>query len=238
MNVTAVRMPEITQCVDAGAMYARHHHAKPYAALVLRGGYEEAGSYGRWYAVAGDVLVHEAFEAHRDRFGRRTSAILNFPLAMADDVGVHFGRCLDVDEIVRSAHCDPREAARQLIASLELASPRCMDWPDMLAAALARKPALSLSRWAAQQGLRTETVSRGFHRAYGVTPARFRREARARLALRMLRQSHAALCEVAIEAGFADQAHMTRDVVSLTGLSPGEWRSGQIRSRPVRQSSK
>ncbi|MDC0716159.1 helix-turn-helix domain-containing protein [Nannocystis bainbridge] len=32
------------------------------------------------------------------------------------------------------------------------------------------------------------------------------------------------LATIAATAGFADQAHMTRDIRALTGRTPGEWR--------------
>ena len=45
----------------------RHVHKRAYAALVLSGGYEEAGDSGRHRVQAGNVVLHEAFEAHLDR---------------------------------------------------------------------------------------------------------------------------------------------------------------------------
>ena len=42
------------------------------------------------------------------------------------------------------------------------------------------------------------------------------------------------LVTIALAAGFADQAHMTRSVAGITGLPPARWRrEGQIRSRRV-----
>jgi AraC-like DNA-binding protein len=37
---------------------------------------------------------------------------------------------------------------------------------------------------------------------------------------------------IAAEAGFADQAHMNRAVLRLTGRTPGQWRRWGAASRP------
>ena len=48
---------------------SRHRHEASYAALVISGGYEEAGDRGRQRARAGDVVIHGAFEAHLFQHG-------------------------------------------------------------------------------------------------------------------------------------------------------------------------
>lgn len=58
----------------------RHRHDSAYAAVILCGGYEECGSYGRYRAKAGHVLLHRSFDAHLDRFERRGARVLNLPL--------------------------------------------------------------------------------------------------------------------------------------------------------------
>jgi AraC-like DNA-binding protein len=78
-------------------------------------------------------------------------------------------------------------------------------------------------------GLSAEHVSRGFTRVFGVTPQRYRLEARARAALADL-PAAVSLAAVAVQHGFADQAHMTRSVRDVTGLPPGAWR----RSNPFK----
>jgi len=72
-------------------------------------------------------------------------------------------------------------------------------------------------------GLAAESVSRGFRRAYGVTPRRYRLEARARRALGMIGDCRMSLAAIAQECGFADQPHLTRTLSSITGRTPGQW---------------
>src|SRR5215210_4830288 len=58
----------------------RHRHRSGYVTLVLSGTYVEAGDSGRFRAGAGNILVHRAFDAHLDLFGRGSAHVLNLPL--------------------------------------------------------------------------------------------------------------------------------------------------------------
>ena len=99
------------------------------------------------------------------------------------------------------------------------------DWPDELAAALMRNPSLKLSRWGEANGIAPWTLSRDFGLVFGVSPETFRARARARHALKRIRDTHAPLASIAVQLGFADQSHMTRSVKQLTGITPQAWRS-------------
>jgi AraC-like DNA-binding protein len=102
--------------------------------------------------------------------------------------------------------------------------PALVDWCDALAAELIANPSLRLSCWAEQKGLAPWTVSRGFARAYGISPEAFRARARARWAWQAICGGAMPLAGIAAELGFADQAHMTRSVRELTGRPPRAWR--------------
>ena len=67
------------QTIRASAL-GRHVHERAYAALVLSGGYEEAGDHGRFRVKASDVIFHEQFEAHLDRFCETGVVVLNLRL--------------------------------------------------------------------------------------------------------------------------------------------------------------
>lgn len=209
---------------ERGARHVRrHHHLTPYAALVLRGGYVEAGDRGRFRAVAGDVLLHDAFESHQDLFAANGADILN--LALSDVPAADIGRVADPDLIARTASRDPAAAAALLIDQLAPVAMGMADWPDLLAADIRTDRAACLSTWADAFGLAPSSVSRGFRLAYGVSPQRFRAEHRASRAARALQRSPAGLAAVAVGCGFADQPHMTRTVSRLFGCSPARLRS-------------
>jgi AraC-like DNA-binding protein len=98
------------------------------------------------------------------------------------------------------------------------------DWPDELAIDIRRHPALCLTEWAQNRGMAPASISRGFRRVYEVSPTAFRAQLRARRAWRSLVNGDLPLAVVALDNGFADQAHMTRAVTIVTGRSPSQWR--------------
>lgn len=73
------------------------------------------------------------------------------------------------------------------------------------------------------------TVERHFARAVGIAPRRVRQIERAREAVARL-QDGRPIADVAYRLGYADQAHLTRDVKRLTGYTPGRTRD---RGEPV-----
>ena len=215
------------QRLAANARMARHRHAAPYAALVLAGDYEEAGDAGRRRVSVGDVVLHAAFEAHLDRTGRRGATVLNLPLDITT-LPCRFGRLEDVDAVARAAERDVTTAAGLLLALTRVAAVGPGDWPDRLARTLIHTPDFRLDDWASRHGLTAEAVSRGFRRVFGVSPSRYRLEARARRAWRELGTPGETLAGIAAAAGFADQSHMTRAVTALTGRPPGAWRTAAL----------
>jgi len=205
----------------------RHRHPLAYAAVVLDGSFEEAGDGGRRRVEESDVLIHGAFEAHLDRFGRRGAMVLNLPWNGPANGPVHW-RFHRVEELVGLAQRDLDAAARWLAAEARPAvvSPRT-DWPDLLATDLVLDFGERIGDWAIRHGLSPSTVSRGFAQVFGVPPLRFRAEARARAAWQRVvaGERDSPLAAIAVELGFADQSHLTRAVRRLTGLPPGRWRS-------------
>lgn len=207
----------------AGSHMPRHRHLDAYAAIVLAGGYVEAGDRGRWRVEAGDIVIHEAMEAHQDHVGAGGCALVNLTIADVPPAPGVF-RSADVDEIARLARRDPRAAAASLFSRPLMPVAPLRDWPDLLADELAGLDPPAIGAWAEKAGLAAESVSRGFALAYGVAPSRYRLELRARRAWCMIRGGGQSLASVAQECGFADQAHLTRTLSRLTGRSPGRWR--------------
>ncbi|MEW9551082.1 AraC family transcriptional regulator [Nonomuraea sp. NPDC050783] len=71
-------------------------------------------------------------------------------------------------------------------------------------------------------GLDRWTLARQFRAAFGTSPTRFRTMRQLDLVRRALRRG-TPLREAALEAGFADQSHMTRMFKRAYGLTPGQW---------------
>lgn len=198
----------------------RHRHDHPYAALILSGSYQECGSLGRYRVRAGHVLLHRSFDAHLDHFGAAGARILNLPLDA--EPSCTLGSVGDPDAIMRLAEQDIPGATLAVSEQLRPLRPQIGDWPDLLAQDLLHDPQLRLTDWACAHGLAPETLSRGFGKAFGLSPARYRLEARTHRALDLIGNGMP-LAAVAFSAGFADQAHMTRAITALTGRSPARW---------------
>lgn len=213
--------PRRETCTGSGV--PRHVHDRAYAAVVLAGSYEEWGSRGRFRAAVGDVLFHRAFDAHLDRFSPKGAVLLNLEVP-SDATEFESGHILDVDRLARAAEKNGEDAVQMLLHDVVPQGPCIDDWQDILATRILANAVGPLGQWALEQDLAPETLSRGFYRRYGLTPAAFRLETRARDAYFHVVQGELSLADIAVKCGFADQAHMTRAVHALTGASPGRLR--------------
>ena len=204
--------------------YGRHSHEQAYAAIVFSGGYEEAGDHGRFWAATGDVILHDRFEAHINRFSGSGAVVLNLPLS--DRYSFLPGRAsmADPDFLIRIAEKNKAQAAELLLSTLTVSQTGFADWPDELAAALMENASLSLSLWGESRGLTPWAVSRGFMQVFGVSPSTFRARTRARNAWKAIKSGKEPLAHIAVDLGFSDQPHMTRSVKQLTGIGPRAWR--------------
>jgi AraC-like DNA-binding protein len=102
--------------------------------------------------------------------------------------------------------------------------------PDRLTAAAARilwrRPGARVASLGRELGLGERQLRRRFEQAVGYGPKTFARVARFRRMLGLLRAPHGdGLAAVAVAAGYADQAHMTRESVRLGGATPGRMRA-------------
>jgi AraC-like DNA-binding protein len=89
---------------------------------------------------------------------------------------------------------------------------------------LARAPATPMPGLAAAVGLGERHLRRRFAAAVGYGPKTFARVARFRAALALVRMGEP-LAAAALAAGYADQAHMTRELVALAGRTPSALRA-------------
>lgn len=203
-----------------GEKLDRHRHDGGFAALVLSGSYVEAGDRGRMRVAAGNVILHGLYEAHLNDVAHCGAEVLVLP--WTGGIASPLGAVGDADAIARLADRDIRQASELLKAQLTPLPVAAIDWPDQLANDMRHDPNLSLEEWADQAGLRPETISRGFRRAFGVTAVEFRMRSRVLKAVADI-AGGGSLSQVAFDSGFADQAHLTRSFRGLTGETPRRW---------------
>jgi AraC-like DNA-binding protein len=91
---------------------------------------------------------------------------------------------------------------------------------DLIAAAPAERH--SMDELERVCGLDRWTLARQFRVLFGTSPSRFRTLRQLDRVRRLLRNG-APLAEASLEAGFADQSHMTRRFKSAYGLTPAVW---------------
>lgn len=81
---------------------------------------------------------------------------------------------------------------------------------------------LTLAQLEAVAGNNRWRLSRDFRALYGTSPYRYLTMRRLDRVKRLIEQGHS-LSEAALEAGFADQSHMTRRFTDAFGIPPGRW---------------
>lgn len=210
------------ETVKSALVLPRHRHAAGYANVVIAGSFEEASFAGRFVAHPGDVLLHAPFDCHANWLNQRALQVLRLPWFNSSLEGRF--RVPDPDKLVMLAEHNVFEAMAQLQNDLIRIPLQELHWTERLAQALRFEKVTRLESWADSEHLTPETISRGFHRAFGVTPKVFRIESRARRAWNQLLRSSSPLTAIAHELGFSDQAHLSRTISELTGASPTFWR--------------
>ncbi|MFL5470692.1 MAG: helix-turn-helix domain-containing protein [Gemmatimonadaceae bacterium] len=73
-------------------------------------------------------------------------------------------------------------------------------------------------------GVHPVYLARAFRRHIGCSPGEYRRQTRLERAAALISRTRSTLAEVALESGFADQSHMTRQFRRAYRLSPTEFR--------------
>ena len=92
----------------------------------------------------------------------------------------------------------------------------------------ARLRSVSVDELSRRANLNRSQFSRDFKAATGSAPSALLRAHRLHVAATLLRSTHMPIAEVALEAGYSDQPHMSRAVKSGFGLSPQQLRSQAV----------
>jgi AraC-like DNA-binding protein len=84
--------------------------------------------------------------------------------------------------------------------------------------------AIEVSTLAELVELSVSQLQREFGRLFGITPVQYIREVRVGVARHLLETSSQALTNIAVQCGFYDQSHFTRQFKASTGLTPHDYR--------------
>jgi AraC family transcriptional regulator len=90
---------------------------------------------------------------------------------------------------------------------------------------------LTLDRLARLVRLSTSYFSAAFKRSFGTSPYAYILARRVEFAKEQIANGASSLCQVALDCGLADQAHLSRVFRRLTGMTPSAWRKTHVSSR-------
>ncbi|AEF23119.1 helix-turn-helix transcriptional regulator [Pseudomonas fulva] len=227
--------------IEHGAQRFRHRgadHLAPVGSMVLinpdevhtgSSAHEQGWLYRAFYPAPAQVngVLDELGLAHR--------GLPSFAASVLQDVELHraFGqlhRLLDSDAGVLHQQTAWRETLLMLFqrhagvrqAAAAGLEPRAVSLAkELLAARLGEPP--SLEELATAVNLSPFHFARVFRRATGLPPHAWLQQRRLEQARALLRDGCAPL-SVALQLGFADQSHLTRQFKQVYGVGPGEYR--------------
>ena len=212
--------------LDPDGRTPRCHRADASLLLMVDGMAVLSSYRGRERLERGVLVILPTFDAHALRAGPGGAVWLELPWRTDWSLGA----TLDVADVDRLLLFTAYDVAvmlaeiERIIDRTRIRQPMRLHWIDDLRAAMITDPHLNISGWAKANRVSREGAARAFRAAYDVSPARFRLELRARNAWARIVSGADPLSLIALETGFADQAHMTRSVGWLTGRSPSAWR--------------
>ncbi|HUF67939.1 MAG TPA: AraC family transcriptional regulator [Longimicrobiales bacterium] len=245
----------------AGERLERHTHERVTFAVMLAGSFDLLIGGKRLSCLPGTVFTEPAGEVHANAIGSGGAHVLvmqpdpaaEFPRTCAHllDRVSHFdsaaiarlGRRM-ARELSRPDDLTPLECqalALEMLARagrLEQARVRSGNapaWLERVASLIHdrfREP-VSIDDLASEAGVHPAHLTRVFRDRYGTSPGQYVRRLRLEWAAERLCSGKEPLSRVALQAGFADQAHFTSAFKRHWGLPPGRYRALRRGSRHV-----
>jgi AraC-like DNA-binding protein len=159
-------------------------------------------------------------------------ALLGTPAAALRDTRVPLDALHPVLARRAGAALEHGAAAGPVLTALAARLPGGAPEPAVRAAAVSLSHGASAAQTADALGWTERTLHRRCLAAFGYGPARLRRVLRFRRALALLRRG-VPPADTAVHAGYADQAHLSREARALAGTTPAQLSRGAKRSTPV-----
>ena len=245
-HVSAMRFP-------SGLSLPAHHHPQPTVAVVISGGFTGLYHSGERDCQTRSVIVEPAGEWHANRFGRDETAVIAVSLRPGQ-----LGEAVEAAARRFRSDRDPFAQSIATRVAHELARPDDVTPLAVEAAALEiishvartarqdRRPpwlqeviemlhdryaeSLTLVDVANAVGVGPERIARAFRGAYREPLGAYRRRVRVDAAAQLLRTTALPISQVALDVGFADQAHLTRWFARYRGTTPGQYRADVSRT--------
>lgn len=241
--------PEIIVTITRHRGHSRttpHSHEGPYLCLVSSGDFEECGPHQNLSLSSGDVIAHPGCDIHANHFGAAVVECINFAPRPAGRLNALFSASIVRPDSWTDAHILHRVRnelrkndgwtpialevlavemlkgqARRREASV-CPSQRCADLRGFIQGESPRVP--TLPELASRSGVHPTYLSRMFRAAFGISPVELGRQYRAEWTRAQIESTPMSLSRLAAEAGYADHAHMCRDLRRRFGVTPHELR--------------
>jgi AraC-like DNA-binding protein len=243
--------PEIIVTITRHLGHSRtkpHSHEGPYLCLVSSGDFHERGPHQDLSVSSGDVIAHPGSDVHANHFGATAVECINFAPRPAGRLNALFSASIVRPDWWSDAHILHRVRnelrtndqwtpialevlavemlkghARRGDASVR-SSRWCSDLREFIQRESPRVP--TLSELAKRSGANPAYLSRIFRAAFGTSPVELGRQHRAAWTRIQIETTIMPLSRVAAEAGYADHAHMCRDLRRRYGVAPHQLRDG------------
>jgi AraC family transcriptional regulator len=234
---------------------SQHDHELATLSIVIAGGYDERFGSNRRRAEPGTVIAHPEGEHHAQWHDPVRTELLTVEVATSElrelrtvvrlfDQPWHRKdeRFLTLAARLRceANKCDSHSALIMESTLLEIfaaaeglyvAETGGSSWllrvRDRLEADTQPPTMQELARLA---GVHPVYLARAFRRTFRCSIGEYSRQRQVGRAMRLLGDAGRSLSAVSADAGFSDQSHMTRQIRSLTGQTPGAWRRRALNS--------
>jgi AraC family transcriptional regulator len=238
--------------VPASTRFRKHAHDSPHVCVVLDGGFVEREKKS-WRDVAPGTVRISGAASHDIDFSPvgATCLVLEHDISGIAPADVRFiesdPRLFSLALRLRGSGGDDDPAARiaqddlstELLAQIDrhlrgrTAPPPL--WLDRIREMIHDSGGLaSVADLAREAGVHRVHVARTFRDHYGMPVTSYARKVRVKAALTLLASSTHSLSRVALETGYADQAHFTREVRAAVGATPGKLRARLTSTAPPR----
>jgi AraC-like DNA-binding protein len=203
---------------EPGETHRAHRHGEAQVSCLLAGDYAEDSPSGSRVASGAVVSIKPAGFEHENRFGEDGALILSTALPDAPLVDRYrVGRAAAARRLLAAG---PGGLSR-LCGALRDVAPGDRPTPWLQEARLRLASGETSARVARDLGLHPVRFAALFRAACHEPPSAWRQARRLSRAVAGAVVGRQRLADVAAEAGFADQAHMTRAMTAATGFSPG-----------------
>jgi AraC family transcriptional regulator len=242
-----------------GLRIPSHEHAHAFFCLVVRGActevigarelmqrpstltYHPAGAAhsNHWHDPGGRCFHIEIAHAKLER-ARQHTPVLSHPAHFSGGVPSWLARRA-YHEYLNGDDCSPLAIEGLVLEMLAEASRRRADTPERKPPRWLRQAqdfldarfseAITVGELAAEVGVDPDHMARVFRTHVGCTPGEYARKLRIQFACDRISSSDIPLVEIALEAGFSDQSHLTRNFKRHTGMTPAAFRALHHRRR-------